>query len=291
MFMVLKDKKYAVLFLLPALSLITVFLLNPLVQTFYYSLTNWKLFSAKKKFIALENYERLIHDPVVFIALRNTLMLLVLCIIFEVGLAFIMSILIDSVKRGFKVFRTVYFFPVVISGSAIGLMFSLAYQYEYGLLNNVLRSFGMEKKLWLTKESSAILTQIPYIWQMIGFYIVIFLTAMSKIPDEIYESAAIDGITGFKKAIYLTIPLLRDSIFTNVALVITSAIKVFDIVFTISGGGPLDSSQLLSTYIYQVTFTSNNQGYGCALAIFMILVGVILTAITGLLNRKETITY
>lgn len=289
--MILKDKKYAVLFLLPALTLISIFLLNPLVQTVYYSLTNWRQFSIKKKFIGLDNYSRLLTDPVVFTAFKNTVMLIILCIIFEVGFALVLAILIDSIRKGFKIFRTVYFFPVVISGSAIGLMFSLAYQYDYGLLNNILRIFGEGKRLWLTKQTSAILTQIPYVWQMIGFYVVIFLTAMTKIPEDIYESAQIDGITGFKKAFYITIPLLRDAIFTNIALVITSAIKVFDIVYTISGGGPLDSSQLISTYIYQVTFVGNNQGYGCALAIIMILFGVLLTGLTSFLNRREPVIY
>lgn len=289
--MILKDRKYAILFLAPALVLIAVFLINPLLQTVYYSFTDWHQFGKDKNFIGLENYIRLIRDPVVYIAIKNTLMLVALCIVFEVGLALILAMLIDSIKRGFKLFRTIYFFPVVISGSAIGLMFSLAYQYDYGLLNNILNIFGGDKKVWLTENSAAILSQIPYIWQMVGFYVVIFLTAIAKIPSDIYESASIDGITGIKKSLYITLPLIKDVIVTSIIVVITSATKVFDIVFTITGGGPVDSSQLLSTYMYQSAFTSNNQGYGCALAMTIVIIGVLLTVLTNLMSPKEVITY
>lgn len=289
--MILKDRKYAILFLAPALVLIAVFLINPLLQTVYYSFTDWHQFGKDKNFIGLENYIRLIRDPVVYIAIKNTLMLVALCIVFEVGLALILAMLIDSIKRGVKLFRTIYFFPVVISGSAIGLMFSLAYQYDYGLLNNILNIFGGDKKVWLTENSAAILSQIPYIWQMVGFYVVIFLTTISKIPSDIYESASIDGITGIKKSLYITLPLIKDVIVTSIIVVITSATKVFDIVFTITGGGPVDSSQLLSTYMYQSAFTSNNQGYGCALAMTIVVIGVLLTVLTNLMSPKEVITY
>jgi raffinose/stachyose/melibiose transport system permease protein len=289
--MILKDKKYAILFLAPALTLITIFLFNPLIQTFYFSFTSWRSFSIRKPFVGLENYVRLIHDPVVGIAIKNTMLLILLCIIFEIGFALLLAMLMDGVKRGFKIYRTVFFFPVVVSGSAIGLLFSLTYQYDAGLLNNILGVFGMSKTVWLTEKSSALLSMIPYIWQMTGFYFVIFMTALTKIPSDIYESAALDGATGITKSVYITLPLIRDVIFTTVALVITSAIKVFDIIFTITQGGPLDSSQVLSTYIYQSTFQANNQGYGCALSILMVAIGVCLTIITTLMSRHESITY
>lgn len=289
--MILKDKKYAILFLAPALTLITIFLFNPLIQTLYFSFTNWRSFSIKKPFIGLENYSRLFHDPVVGIAIKNTLLLILLCIIFEIGFALLLAMLMDGVKRGFKIYRTVFFFPVVVSGSAIGLLFSLTYQYDAGLLNNILGILGMSKRVWLTEKSSALLSMIPYIWQMTGFYFVIFMTALTKIPSDIYESAALDGATGITKSIYITLPLMRDVIFTTVALVITSAIKVFDIIFTITQGGPLDSSQVLSTYIYQSAFQSNNQGYACALSILMVVIGIGLTIITTLMSRHESIDY
>ena len=289
--MILKNKKYAILFLAPALTLIMIFLFNPLIQTFYFSFTSWRSFLIKKPFIGLANYSRLIHDPVVGIAIKNTLLLIILCIIFEIGFALLLAMLMDGIKRGFKIYRTVFFFPVVVSGSAIGLLFSLTYQYDAGLLNNIVGVFGMSKAVWLTEKSSALLSMIPYIWQMTGFYFVIFMTALTKIPSDIYESASLDGATGMTKSIYITLPLIRDVIFTTIALVITSAIKVFDIIFTITRGGPLDSSQVLSTYIYQSAFQSNNQGYGCALSILMVAIGICLTVITTLMSRHESITY
>jgi len=152
--MVFKDKKYMLLFLAPAIILITVFLYYPLFRTFIYSLTDYSQWSPKFNYIGFENYKRLIADPVIYISLRNTLILLIGCIVVEVGFALILAMLVDSIRKGFKFFRMVYFFPVVISGSAIGLMFYLAFQYEYGLMNNILMTMGFEKINWVTEQSA-----------------------------------------------------------------------------------------------------------------------------------------
>lgn len=240
--MVFKDKKYIFLFQAPAIILITIFLYYPLYKTFNYSFTDYSQWSPKFSFIGMENYRRLISDPTVYRALLNTLILLIGCILVEVGVALVLAMLVDSVKKGFRFFRMVYFFPVVISGSAIGLMFYLAFQYEYGLMNSIIGLFGLEKVNWITENTAMYLVLIPALWQYVGFYFVIFLTAMSKVPEDIYESAMLDGINGFKKAIYITIPLIWDVIATSIGLVIAGSLKVFDIVFVMTGGGPLDAS-------------------------------------------------
>jgi raffinose/stachyose/melibiose transport system permease protein len=287
--MALKNKKFAVIFLAPSVFLITVFMYYPILKTFFSSFTEWIYFSIHKKFIGIDNYKDLIADPVIHKSLMNTFIMMGFSLLFEIGIALILALMVDSIKKGKKFFRISFFFPVVISATAIGLMFSLAYQYDYGLFNNILHLLGKEKVLWLTVKSAMLLVTLPTVWQYVGFYFVIFLTSMSKIPSEIYESAILDGISGIKKAFFITIPLIWESIATAIALVITGTFKAFDIIWVITKGGPMDSSQLLSTYYYQRTFTGQNPGYGSTIAVLIIILGLIITFFTNKFTYREKV--
>lgn len=286
-----KDKRYIVLFLAPTVILLFAFLLYPLLQSVYYSFCDWYNFSNEKTFIGLDNYKQLANDPVVAIALRNTLILTVGAIVLQAGGGLALALLTDSVKRGFKFFRTVFFFPIVISGTAIGLMFSIIYNYDYGLLNAIMRTLGIPEQVWLTEKSSIYLVLIPILWQYVGFYFVIFLTGMSKIPEDIYESAQLDGITGFQKAFKITIPLLRDVIASCLTLATAGALKVFDVVYIVTKGGPMNSSELLSTYMYDKAFNGQNAGYASTIVIAMMVLGVMITVLLNKAVKKDTISF
>ncbi len=286
-----KDKRYIVLFLAPTVILLFAFLLYPLIQSVYYSFTDWYNFSNKKTFIGLDNYRQLAEDPVVGIALRNTLILTVGAIVLQAGGGLALALLTDSVKRGFKFFRTVYFFPIVISGTAIGLMFSIIYNYDYGLLNAIMRTLGLPEQVWLTEHSSIYLVLIPILWQYVGFYFVIFLTGISKIPEDIYESAQLDGITGIQKALKITIPLLRDVIASCLTLATAGALKVFDVVYIVTKCGPMNSSELLSTYMYDKAFNGQNVGYASTIVIAMMLLGILITVLLNKAVKKDTISF
>ncbi|RED86557.1 carbohydrate ABC transporter permease [Cohnella phaseoli] len=286
-----KDKRYIVLFLAPTVILLFAFLLYPLIQSVFYSFTDWYNFSNEKTFIGLDNYRQLAEDPVVGIALRNTLILTVGAIVLQAGGGLALALLTDSVKRGFKFFRTVYFFPIVISGTAIGLMFSIIYNYDYGLLNAIMRTLGLPEQVWLTEHSSIYLVLIPILWQYVGFYFVIFLTGISKIPEDIYESAQLDGITGIQKALKITIPLLRDVIASCLTLATAGALKVFDVVYIVTKGGPMNSSELLSTYMYDKAFNGQNVGYASTIVIAMMLLGILITVLLNKAVKKDTISF
>ncbi|MCX7746806.1 MAG: sugar ABC transporter permease [Clostridia bacterium] len=291
--MILKDKKYMVLFLTPALLLVTAFLYFPLILNvimgFFDIGTGVTLKGAK--YIGLANFKALIDDPVIGKALINTLIVMVGCIIFEIGLAMFLAFLVDTITKGLKFFRTVFFFPTMISGTAIGLMFYLIYDYEYGLLNFIFNNiFGAEKVLWLQNETASIyLCLIPIVWQMVGFYFVIVLTAMTTVPADIYESAMLDGITGVKKAFYITIPLIWDVIVSSIIFVVAGTFRVFDVAFMITNGGPLDSSQLLSTYMNSHRGTNND--YAAAIATLIIICGVVVNKIANILTKRESVSY
>jgi len=274
-----KRQQTAILFLLPAVVLLLCFMIYPLGKTIYYSFTAWYNFSAVQTFIGLENYKDLIKDPVVRTALRNTAILMAGVLLFQIGFALILAILVDGVRHCFKFFRTIYFFPIVISATAIGLMFTLIYKYEYWLLNYFITLFGGEKQVWINEKTSIYLALIPVVWQYVGFYFVIFLTGISNISSDIYESAMLDGIRPVQKAVYITVPMLRSVLTSSIVLVVSGCFKVFDIIFMVTNGGPLDSSQLLCTYMYQKAFARGNGGYASSIAIVMIVLGVAVTSV------------
>ena len=284
----MKSKKAYTIFIVPAAILILTFLIYPLIKTFWYSFTSWKNFSPKAAWAGLENYSRLIADPIISKSIRNTFVMMFFVVIFQVGFALVLAMFVSTTRKTFKFFRTVYFFPIVISATAIGLMFKLIYGYEYGLLNYIVELFGGERQVWINEATSIYLVTIPTMWQYVGFYFVIYLTGMSKIPDEIYESAELDGINAWQKAVYITIPMIRDVICSVVILVISGCFKVFDMVYIITEGGPMNSSELLSTYMYNMAFRRYNGGYASAIAVLMIVIGVALTLVLRkILEPKE----
>ena len=196
-------------------------------MSIYNSLFNiTDLAGVDKTWVGLQNYIELFRDTNIHTSLINTAIMMVLMVVFELGLGALFALFVDGVRRGAKFYRTVFFFPVVISATAIGLMFFLFYDYNMGLFNQILMKFGAEKHLWMNESSALYMIAIPTIWQYVGFYFVIVLTGISTIPEDIYESAYLDGITGFKKTIYITLPLIKGVLKSSLILVITGTLSM-----------------------------------------------------------------
>ena len=277
--MLYKKKWPLVVFLVPGLLFMLIFLYIPFVEniknSFYDMSAVIKMPGSDWKFIGFENYKRLITDPDVRMALVNSLKMMILTVIFEVGIAFILAVLVSQVKKLQQLFRTVYFFPVVISATAIGLLFKLFYNYNGGMLNQILEFFGMEPVNWLSPELAFIMVAIPTLWSYIGFYFVILLTGLSDIPDDVYEAAAIDGCNRFKQVFYITLPMMKPVFYTSVTLAVTGALKVFDLPWVIvPNGAPQGVTHFLGTYMYQQAFGLNNYDYGSTLAVLIVLLGI-----------------
>ncbi len=285
-----ENKKTIALFLLPALAFMTVFLFYPFVMNIIKSFYESDGYM-NSTFIGLDNYRRMLDDRTIHSAIKNTFELMVYVVVFEIGIALILAVMVNSITKAGKFFQTVYFFPIVISATAIGMMFNLFYAYDGGLLNNLIISFGGEAKIWKTVESALKIVAIPTIWQYIGFYFVLLLTAIKQIPKSLYESALIDGVTGIKNLYYITIPLIRNVLITCLVLAVTGTLKVFDLVLVITNGGPLNSSQVLGLYMYQKTFIDEAFGYGAAISVLIVAIGLIVSFIVNRVFKKEDFTY
>lgn len=280
--MLYKKKGPLFMFLVPGLVLMVIFLYYPfaknIINSFYDMTTPVKMPGKELTFLGLDNYKELFVDKKIRIALKNTFIMMGLTIVFQVGIAFVLAVLVCQVKRAQQIFRTVYFFPVVISATAIGLLFKLFYNYDGGMLNQILLFIGKEPLHWLSKETAFIMVIIPTLWSYVGFYFVIMLTGISDIPDDVYEAAAIDGCSNLKAVFTITIPLLRGVIGTCITLAITGALKVFDLPWVIAPkGAPNGTTHFLGTYMYEQAFTRMNYDYGAVISIIIVIFGIIVS--------------
>lgn len=285
------DRLFIFLFLTPAFLISAIFLYYPFFENFIQSFYKTDGFF-NSTFIGLDNYKRLFKDEIAIGATLNSLELMLYVAIFQVGIALVLAVMVDSIKHGKRFFQTTFFFPVVISGASIGLFFTLIYNHRNGLLNEILVKLGFERIVWLTEKSSLYMVAIPTIWSYVGFYFVIILTAIGKIPDDFYEAAKLEGVTGFQRLTRITIPLIITDLKTCLVLAITGALKIFELVYIITRGGPARSSEVLGTYMYQKAFEDSAIGYGATLAVLMVVIGVSLAIITNkLLTNKDEVTY
>ena len=289
--MLYRDKKPLIVFLLPSLLLMLVLLYYPFIENIINSFFEIRsLVSPREEFIGLLNYTKFFAgDETAFISLKNSLVLMVLTVVFQVGIALLLALLVNSIGRGAQFFRVVYFFPIVISATAIGLMFSLFYAYDGGMLNQIAVALGGEKILWLSDDKAFTMVSIPVLWQYVGFYFVIILTGLAGVPEDVYESAEMDGATGLKKTWYITFPLIADVLVTCTTLAITGAIKVFDLPSVIAkNGAPKGLTHFLGTYMYQKTFIAQDVDYGSAISIIIVVLGVALSRTVGRLLSRES---
>ena len=290
--MLYRKKWPLIIFLVPSLIFLVIFLYIPFlnnIKNSLYDMTTPVLLQGQTwKFIGIENYKKMLTDPDLRIAIFNSLKMMALTVIFQVGIAFVLAVMVSQTKRMQQFFRTVYFFPVVISATAIGLIFKLFYNYNGGMLNQLLEMVGKSPVNWLSPALAFIMVAIPTIWSYVGFYFVIILTGLSDIPEDIYEVASIDGCSKFKQVFYITFPMLRGVLCTCVVLAVTGSLKVFDLPWVlVPNGAPQGLTHFLGTYMYQSTFGMNNYDYGSALAVLIVILGIAVSRGINIIVKPE----
>lgn len=290
--MLYKKKWPLLVFLVPGILFMLIFLYIPFVENMknsFYDMTSIvKMPGMEWKFIGFDNYKKMFTDPNVRIAVWNSIKMMGLTVVFEVGIGFVFAVMVNNIKRGQQLFRTVFFFPIVISATAIGLLFKLFYNYNGGMLNQILEAFGKEPVNWLKPELAFLMVCIPTLWSYVGFYFVILLTGLSDISDDIYEAASIDGCTKFKQIFYITLPMMRTVIGTCITLAVTGALKVFDLPWVmVPGGAPQGLTHFMGTYMYQVTFAMNNYDYGSTLAVVIVILGIFVSKVIDFTTKER----
>ena len=285
--MIYKKKYPLIIFLVPAFFFLITYLYYPFVQSVFNSFTNITgLGTPAEGFNSpwYSNYVLMFNDPLMRTAMKNTVLLTVCTVVFQVGIALILALLVDSIRVGAQVFRTLYFFPIVISATALGLMFNLIFLYNGGMVNQLLVvNEVIEKNIDWKDQAHFMFTMFaPVMWQYVGFYFVILVTGLNNISMDIYEASNLDGASGFNRVRFITLPLLRNVLCTCLVLAITGSLKVFDLPWVMFGAGmPLNEGWLTGTYMYDQTFNRGNVDYGSTIAIFIVVLGVVLANIAN----------
>lgn len=263
-------------FIIPVLlNFFIVFI--PLCNAFYYSLNS--TYSFKLSFTGLDNYARLLGDKIFWFSLKNNLIIIACTVLFQIGPAVVICMMMttSNLVMGKKFIQSIYFFPSIISAVVIGYIWKIMYSNQYGLINAILSGIGMDgwKQNWLG-DPKIIMTSIiiPLSWQFIGFYLVILLAGVTGIDREILEVAEIDGATGFKKTIYVIMPMLKSTLIVMMTICVSGGIKIFDQIYAISRGGPGYASSVLAMMAYSTSFAQNDYGYGSAISIAMLLISL-----------------
>ncbi len=288
-----KRKAPLVLFLLPAFAFMAVFLYYPFVMNLRNSASRISGLGTAAEGLNdpwYQNFARMLTDQKLLTAFGNTLLLMVLTIVFQVGVALVLALLVDNIGRGAGFFRTVYFFPIVISATALGLLFNLIFLYNGGMLNQLLMGLGWIREAidWKSEKYYLFTMLLPVMWQYVGFYFVILATGLNNISPELYEAAAIDGATGFQRVTRISLPLLHNTLCVCLTLAITGALKVFDLPWVMMGQGmPMDKSWLMGTYMYHQTFNVGDVDYGSAIALVIVVSGVVISQVAGWLFKEN----
>jgi putative chitobiose transport system permease protein len=283
------------LFLLPALILLCLTVFWPALQAFYLSFTNYQMLGESPKWIGFANLIRLAKDAVFWQTLQNTLLYLVgvvpILVITPLGLA----ILVNQKIRGINWFRAAYYTPVVISIVVAGIAWKWLYG-ENGLLNQVLETWKIFPTgiPWLTSPMK-ILGIVPIslasvmvvtIWKGLGYYMVIYLAGLQSIPGDVYEAASIDGSDGFRKHWDITVPLMRPYLTLVAVISAISATKVFEEVYIMTQGGPLNSSKTIVYYLYEQAFNNLDISYACTIGLVLFLIILVLSTLRLFADRQ-----
>ncbi|MDN3018068.1 sugar ABC transporter permease [Paenibacillus sp. BSR1-1] len=258
-------------YMAPALLMLALFVYYPLVRNIINGFYEWNPFTLDRSFVSLDNYTRLFKDPVFFTVLKNNLLYAIISVILQVGLGLVIAaILEDKIFRRFSTFfRTTFFIPVLISMTVIGILFSFIYNPDVGLLNSFLRLVGLGEwtEGWLGNPKTSIFAVIAVSqWQSIGYTVMLYVLAVQKVPGELYEAATIDGAGKIRTFFSITVPQVKEMTFVLLIYTVTGSFLVFSEVYVLTAGGPSNSSQVFSTYLYQKAFIDNEPGFASAIA-------------------------
>ncbi len=280
----------AYLFLLPAFVIFSSVVIVPTLYSFYLSFFSWNGI-AEKKFVAFKNYVNLFTvDPVFLTALRNNFIWILLTVFFTVSVSLLLAVVLNRSFKGRVVYRAIFYVPYMLSWVVVGVIWKWMYNPNMGFINEFLNVIGLGnlKLTWLSNPKIALYcVYMAALWQGVGQPMILFLSGLQTIPADVVEAATIDGAGKIKTFFYVTIPLLKETFVVVFATLIIAAMKVYDIIKVMTGGGPGNATQTLATYMYSQTFMYSNFGKGSAVASVMFLMMIVIIVPYVLYTAKD----
>ena len=290
-------KRIVIPFLLPALLLYTVIFFYPILRALWVSLHQWSGFGEPMKFIGLHNFRRMLGESIFWESLVRTLSITFFGGIGVFAISMFFGILYQSSFKGIRTFRAIMFFPMIIPGIGVGIMWSFIYNVGWGPLSALLKLAGLQAldRVWLSPDYFMGSIIVMIIWVFAGYYITLLLAGLDKLPQSFYEVARIDGASEFQVFFRITLPMIRDVMMTAIILWIISSLKTFDLIVAITFPTPPVSSYTLTVYIWQMAMGTFepvfNLGYATALGVVLLLLVLAGFTVTRLIARRETIEY
>lgn len=284
------------LFALPGLLMFIVFFYVPVISSFYFSLFDWQGFTsiAAAEFIGFGNYAEIFTDTVVLNSIGNTVLYTVIVTFLQNALGLAAALAVNLPFRSRNVTRTLLFMPCLLSSVVVGFTWSKIYDPNMGILNQALGKLGLDalQMSWLGNGAIALYSVMAVaVWQWLGYFMVIYLAGLQSIPREVYEAATIDGASAVQAFRSVTFPLLAPAVTTGVVLATVWNLKVFDIIFILTKGGPGYATEVVSSQIYTLGFITDRSGYSTALSVLLFIAIFLLGLIQLKILRKREDIY
>jgi raffinose/stachyose/melibiose transport system permease protein len=287
---VFSNKKAIFIFMLPCILFFTVIILAPIVMSAYYSTLKWNGLGSGV-FVGIDNFKKLFINNIdgFPVAVRNSFMFLVVSVFIQLPISIVLALILGSGIKGEGFFRSVYFIPVVVSTVVIGQLWMKIYNPDYGLLNEFLKFIGLGSWShgWLGDKNTALISSfVPILWQYVGYHMLLLYGAIKSISPDIFEAARIDGSSELSTAFRITLPMISPMLKVSVTFSVIGSLKVFDLIYVLTNGGPAGASEVPSTLMVKTIFMSNKYGYGSAMAIFIIVECFVFTGLVNILFKK-----
>ena len=276
------------LFLAPTVIGLGLFTFLPILASVVLAFFSWDIITPPR-FVGLENFADIAADPTIRVSFLNTIGFVVVAVTLQLAVALVLAVLVNTrMPRLLKsFFRSVLFFPLVLSAASVSIIMGYLFNENFGLVNHVLNLLGMADVPWLTSTHGAMIVVIlVYVWQNFGFSFLLFLGGLSSIPKEVYEAAQVDGATGWKQFWRITFPLVSPTTLVASVMAIISALQIFDQPYVLTRGGPGDSTRTAVMVIYESAFKQLEFGRASAIGIVLTVVIMLVTAVQFRLSRR-----
>ena len=278
------------LMIAPAFLVFSVFVAYPVGYSLWYSFTNFVGFGTPH-FVGAKNYVTLAKDPIFWSTLHNTFIILVLSVVILIPAAFFLAMLLQRNIPGAGILRAFVFAPAIIAPILVGLIWVFILDPKLGLINKMLGVFGIaHPPVWIGGTTlTPYSVSLVFIWSSLGFAMTIFYAGLQVLPADVMEASRIDGATGSQQVRYVMVPMMRETFAIVTVLIITNVFKIFELVYQLTGGGPVHLSEVLVSYMYYITFTVQRYGPGMALAVIITVLGAIFSIGYLLILRERRI--
>uniref|UniRef100_S0DFU6 Putative ATPbinding transport protein n=1 Tax=termite gut metagenome TaxID=433724 RepID=S0DFU6_9ZZZZ len=284
-----RNKRTICLFVLPALLGYLLVFAFPILSSVVMSFFKWDV-GGMQKFLGITNYSKLFTTDNIFQqSIWHVLYSALLCLVAQAPLSILLAYLLTRIKRLRNFFKVVFFVPNMVSSAAIGILWIFIYNPQFGLLNSALGGIGLGglARAWLGDPATALTAVIlATCWQFIGYHMIIYLAAMQNISESINEAAEIDGASAWQSFWRITMPLLAPILKIDFVLIVTGSLRIFDVVYVMTTGGPNHASEMIATHMYTRTFKGMEFGYGSAMSVLLIIMCLLITGVLNLAFRR-----